>query len=74
MLVRIFVNSLLISALRFDCLVVSFLAAYAFSRFKLKSTSLIMFFLLSIRMVRLRLCNSSFFYVWALGWKDTYPV
>lgn len=69
------INSLVISALAVViALVVSFLAAYAFSRFQLKSTNLIMFFLLSIRMVPAAASVIPIFLMYVtLGWKDTYP-
>ena len=68
-------NSLLISASAvLIALVASFLAAYAFSRFHLKSTDLIMFFLLSIRMVPAAASVIPIFLMYAtLGWKDTFP-
>jgi len=69
------INSLVISALAVViALVVSFLAAYAFSRFQLKSTNLIMFFLLSIRMVPAAASVIPIFLMYVtLGWKDTFP-
>lgn len=68
-------NSIIISAIAVViALVVSFLAAYAFSRFRLKSTNLIMFFLLSIRMVPAAASVIPIFLMYvSLGWKDTFP-
>lgn len=55
-------------------IVVSFLAAYCFSRFKPGGTDLMMFFLLSTRMVPAAASVIPMFLMYsAFGWKDTYP-
>jgi multiple sugar transport system permease protein len=54
--------------------VVSFLAAYSFSRFKPKGTDLIMFILLSMRMVPAAAVVVPIYLLYsASGWKGTYP-
>jgi multiple sugar transport system permease protein len=54
--------------------VVSFLAAYSFSRFKPKGTDLIMFLLLSMRMVPAAAVVVPIYLLYAAsGWKGTYP-
>ena len=54
--------------------VVSFLAAYSFSRFKPKGTDLIMFMLLSMRMVPAAAVVVPIYLLYAAsGWKGTYP-
>jgi multiple sugar transport system permease protein len=54
--------------------VVSFLAAYSFSRFKPKGTDLIMFILLSMRMVPAAAVVVPIYLLYAAsGWKGTYP-
>jgi multiple sugar transport system permease protein len=71
---RYFVNSIVMTVSSVSiALVVSFLAAYAFSRFKPPGTSFLMFMLLSIRMVPAVavVVPVSLLYA-ALQWKDTY--
>lgn len=54
--------------------VVSFLAAYSFSRFKPKGTDLVMFLLLSMRMVPAAAVVVPIYLLYAAsGWKGTYP-
>lgn len=54
-------------------IVVSFLAAYCFSRYQLKATNLIMFLLLSIRMVPAAATVVPVYLMYvAFGWKDTW--
>ena len=67
-------NSFLISATAvLVALVVSFLAAYCFSRFRPRSTDFLMFLLLSIRMVPAAASVVPVFLMYtALGWKDTF--
>ncbi len=67
-------NSFLISATAVAvALVVAFLAAYAFSRFRPRSTDFLMFLLLSIRMVPAAAAVVPVFLMYtALGWKDTF--
>lgn len=68
-------NSFLISfAAVVIAIVVSFLAAYCFSRFKPGGTDLMMFFLLSTRMVPAAASVIPMFLMYsAFGWRDTYP-
>jgi len=71
---RYFGNSIIMSgAAVFIAIAVSFLAAYAFSRYQPPGTDFIMFLLLSIRMVPAVavVIPVSLMYA-ALGWKDTY--
>lgn len=67
-------NSFLISASAVVvAIVVAFLAAYCFSRFKPRSTDFLMFLLLSIRMVPAAASVVPIFLMYtALGWKDTF--
>ncbi len=67
-------NSFLISASAVViAIVVAFLAAYSFSRFKPRSTDFLMFLLLSIRMVPAAASVVPVFLMYtALGWKDTF--
>jgi multiple sugar transport system permease protein len=67
-------NSFLISATAVVvAIAVSFLAAYAFSRFRPRSTDFLMFLLLSIRMVPAAAAVVPVFLMYtALGWKDTF--
>jgi len=67
-------NSFLISALAvIVAIIVSFLAAYCFSRFKPRATDFLMFILLSIRMVPAAAVVVPIFLMYtALGWKDTF--
>jgi multiple sugar transport system permease protein len=72
--VRYFVNSIIMSGSAvFIAIAVSFLAAYAFSRYNPPGTNFIMFLLLSIRMVPsvAVVIPVSLMYA-ALQWKDTY--
>jgi multiple sugar transport system permease protein len=68
------VNSLLISFLSVSiAIVVSFLAAYALSRFKPVGTDFIMFLILSIRMVPAAAVVVPVYLMYAaLGWKDSF--
>jgi multiple sugar transport system permease protein len=55
-------------------LLVAFLAAYSFSRFKPRGTSFLMFLLLSVRMVPAAAAVVPIYLLYsALGWKDTWP-
>lgn len=67
-------NSFLISALAvIVAIMVSFLAAYSFSRFKPRGTNLLMFILLSIRMVPAAASVVPVFLMYiAFGWKDNF--
>lgn len=67
-------NSFLISTLAvIVAIIVSFLAAYSFSRFKPKGTNLLMFILLSIRMVPAAASVVPIFLMYtAFGWKDNF--
>ncbi len=67
-------NSFLISTLAVVvAIVVSFLAAYSFSRFKPRGTNLLMFILLSIRMVPAAASVVPVFLMYtAFGWKDNF--
>jgi len=67
-------NSFLISASAvLVAIVVAFLAAYCFSRFKPGATDFLMFLLLSIRMVPAAASVVPVFLMYtALGWKDTF--
>lgn len=67
-------NSFLISALAvIVAIMVSFLAAYSFSRFKPQGTNLLMFILLSIRMVPAAASVVPVFLMYiAFGWKDNF--
>jgi multiple sugar transport system permease protein len=67
-------NSFLISASAVViAIMVAFLAAYCFSRFKPRSTDFLMFLLLSIRMVPAAASVVPVFLMYtALGWKDTF--
>jgi multiple sugar transport system permease protein len=67
-------NSFLISALAvIVAIIVSFLAAYSFSRFKPRGTNLLMFILLSIRMVPAAASVVPVFLMYiAFGWKDNF--
>ncbi|MBD3306627.1 ABC transporter permease subunit [candidate division KSB3 bacterium] len=67
-------NSFLISTLAvIVAIVVSFLAAYSFSRFRPKGTNLLMFILLSIRMVPAAASVVPVFLMYiAFGWKDNF--
>jgi multiple sugar transport system permease protein len=69
-----FLNSLFISIVAvIIAIIVSFLAAYAFSRFKPKGTNFIMFLLLSMRMVPGAAVIVPIFLLYVtLGWKNTY--
>lgn len=69
-----FTNSVLISVTSvLIALLVSFLAAYAFSRYKLRSTSFLMFLLLSVRMVPGAASVVPVFQMYtAFSWKDTF--
>ncbi|RLE12459.1 carbohydrate ABC transporter permease [Candidatus Aerophobetes bacterium] len=71
---RYLINSLVISVSAvLIAIIVSFLAAYAFSRFKPKGTDLMMFLLLSIRMVPAAATVVPVFLMYvAFGWKDTW--
>ncbi len=68
-------NSVLISVLAVViAIVVAFLAAYSFSRFKPGGTDLVMFLLLSVRMVPAAASVIPIFLMYStLGWKDTMP-
>lgn len=68
------INSLIITVLAVViAIVVSFLAAYGFSRFRFKSTNLLMFLLLSIRMVPGAASVVPIFLMYTtIGWKDTF--
>jgi multiple sugar transport system permease protein len=71
---RYFTNSIVMTVLSVSlAIIVSFLAAYVFSRFKPPGTSFLMFLLLSIRMVPAVavVIPVSLMYA-ALQWKDTY--
>jgi len=67
-------NSFLISSLAVViAIMVSFLAAYSFSRFKPKGTSFLMFLLLSIRMVPAAAVVVPVFLMYTVfGWKDNF--
>jgi multiple sugar transport system permease protein len=67
-------NSFLISVLAVAvAIIVSFLAAYSFSRFKPRGTNLLMFILLSIRMVPAAASVVPVFLMYiAFGWKDNF--
>ncbi|MBW2057197.1 MAG: carbohydrate ABC transporter permease [Deltaproteobacteria bacterium] len=67
-------NSFLISASAvIIAIIVSFLAAYSFSRFKPRGTNFLMFILLSIRMVPAAAVVVPIFLMYtAFGWKDTF--
>lgn len=67
-------NSFLISALAvIVAIIVSFLAAYSFSRFKPRGTNFLMFILLSIRMVPAAAVVVPVFLMYtAFGWKDNF--
>ncbi len=67
-------NSFLISILAVTvAIIVSFLAAYSFSRFKPRGTNLLMFILLSIRMVPAAASVVPIFLMYiAFGWKDNF--
>lgn len=69
-----FFNSIFMSASAvFIAIMVSFLAAYAFSRFSPPGTDFMMFILLSIRMVpAVAVVIPVFLMYSAFGWKDTY--
>ena len=69
-----FLHSLVISIIAvMIAIIVSFLAAYSFSRFKPKGTNFIMFLLLSMRMVPGAAVIVPIFLLYvALGWKNTY--
>ncbi len=69
-----FVNSFLISiSAVLVALLVSFMAAYAFSRFKPRGTNFMMFLLLSIRMVPAAATVVPVFLMYsAFGWKDSW--
>lgn len=69
-----FKNSFLISIFAVAvALVVSFMAAYAFSRFKLPGTSFLMFLLLSIRMVPAVATVIPIYLMYsAFGWKNSF--
>ena len=55
-------------------LIVSFLAAYSFSRFKPRGTNFLMFILLSMRMVPAAAVVVPVYLMYvAFGWKDTWP-
>jgi len=68
-------NSVLISAAAvIIAIVVSYLAAYSFSRFKPRGTNFLMFILLSIRMVPAAASVVPVYLMYvSLGWKDTWP-
>ncbi|MBA7521838.1 hypothetical protein ES705_13949 [subsurface metagenome] len=74
-ILRYLFNSLVISVSAvIIAIVVSFLAAYIFSRFKPRGTDLMMFLLLSIRMVPAAASVVPVFLMYvAFGWKDTWP-
>jgi multiple sugar transport system permease protein len=67
-------NSFLISTTAvIVAIIVSFLAAYSFSRFKPRGTNLLMFILLSIRMVPAAASVVPIFLMYiAFGWKDNF--
>jgi len=67
-------NSFLISMLAvIVAIIVSFLAAYSFSRFRPRGTNLLMFILLSIRMVPAAASVVPVFLMYiAFGWKDNF--
>lgn len=69
-----FVNSFLISiAAVLVAILISFMAAYCFSRFQPKGTSFMMFVLLSIRMVPAAATVVPIFLMYtAFGWKDSW--
>ena len=69
-----FVNSFLISIIAvLVAILVSFMAAYCFSRFKPRGTSFMMFLLLSIRMVPAAATVVPIFLMYsAFGWKDSW--
>lgn len=69
------INSVIISLSAVAiAIVVSFLAAYCFSRYQPKVTNLIMFLLLSIRMVPSAATVVAVYLMYvAFGWKDTWP-
>ncbi len=69
------INSVIISLFAVAiAIVVSFLAAYCFSRYQPKATNLIMFLLLSIRMVPSAATVVAIYLMYvAFGWKDTWP-
>jgi len=69
------INSVIISLSAVAiAIVVSFLAAYCFSRYQPKATNLIMFLLLSIRMVPSAATVVAVYLMYvAFGWKDTWP-
>jgi multiple sugar transport system permease protein len=73
-IVRYLLDSLVISVSAVAvALVISFLAAYAFSRYRPRGTDLMMFFLLSIRMVPGAAVVVPVFLMYvAFGWKDTW--
>ena len=68
-------NSVLISAAAvIIAIVVSYLAAYSFSRFKPRGTNFLMFILLSIRMVPAAASVVPVYLMYvSFGWKDTWP-
>jgi multiple sugar transport system permease protein len=68
-------NSIIISASAvIIAIVVSYLAAYSFSRFKPRGTDFLMFLLLSVRMVPAAASVVPVFMMYiAFGWKDTWP-
>jgi len=71
---RYLINSLLISVSAvLIALVVSFLAAYCFSRYKPRATNFLMFLLLSMRMVPAAAVVIPVYLMYAaFGWKDTW--
>jgi multiple sugar transport system permease protein len=73
-IVQYLINSLIISISAVTiAIVVSFLAAYIFSRYKPRGTDLMMFLLLSIRMVPAAASVVPVFLMYvAFGWKDTW--
>jgi len=74
-IVRYLMNSLIISVSAVAiALVVAFLAAYVFSRYRPGGTDLMMFLLLSIRMVPAAASVVPVFLMYvAFGWKDSWP-
>jgi len=68
-------NSFMISASAVTiAIVVSYLAAYSFSRFKPRGTDFLMFLLLSVRMVPAAATVVPVYMMYiAFGWKDTWP-
>ncbi len=68
-------DSILISALAvIIAIIVSYLAAYSFSRFKPRGTNFLMFLLLSIRMVPAAATVVPIYLMYvSFGWKDTWP-